>query len=160
MSIAREELLDSAAKFMDRHKAWWLVLIAAAPVCMASPNRPGRVRLEALWPEPRFASSALHHSERAAQWPADNRPGCEVAQPPQALATPDPLLVGIGSGAKVAVSFIIGTDGRVHAPVVLQSAGVVEDQDVLDAVLAWRYRPATCNAAPTETESRVEFSIH
>ena len=95
---------------------------------------------------------ALHHSEL-------NRPSagkCEVSQPAEALATPDPLLDP--SESIVAVSFVIGIDGRVHSPVILQSAGSVEDTRVLQALRIWRYRPATCNSAPMEMESKVEFS--
>jgi len=84
--------------------------------------------------------------------------GCEVSRPPEALATPDPLLASTGSGDKVAVSFIVGADGQVHSPVILESAGSLEDGNVLDALRSWRYRPALCNAAPAESESRVEFS--
>ncbi|MGA8153240.1 MAG: TonB family protein [Terriglobales bacterium] len=83
---------------------------------------------------------------------------CEVSQPPEALATPDPLLAATGSVERVAVSFIIGADGQVHSPVILESAGSLEDSNVLDALRAWRYRPALCNATPAESESRIEFS--
>lgn len=83
---------------------------------------------------------------------------CEISQPPEALATPDPLLSVTGPGDKVAVSFIIGADGQVHSPVILESAGSLEDRNVLNALRSWRYRPAMCNAAPAESESRVEFS--
>jgi TonB family protein len=83
---------------------------------------------------------------------------CERARPAEALATPDPLLDGIEAKGKVAVSFIIGTDGLVHSPVVIESGGSDEDSSVLEAVRGWRYRPATCNAVPAETESKVEFS--
>jgi TonB family protein len=79
-------------------------------------------------------------------------------RPAEALATPDPLLDGTEARGRIAVSFIIGTDGRVHSPVVLESAGSDEDSTVLEAVRGWRYRPATCNAVPAETESKVEFS--
>jgi TonB family protein len=81
---------------------------------------------------------------------------CERVRAPEALTTPDPLLKT--ARGKVAVSFIIGTDGRVHSPVVLESAGSDEDSNVLEAVRGWRYRPATCNAVPAETESKVEFT--
>ena len=83
---------------------------------------------------------------------------CERGRPAEALATPEPLLDGAEVRGKVAVSFVIGTDGRVHSPVVLESGGSDEDSSVLEAVRAWRYRPATCNAVPAETESKVEFS--
>jgi TonB family protein len=86
------------------------------------------------------------------------RSRCEDTQPPQALTTPDPLLVPIEVGLKVKVSFIIGADGRVHSPLILQSAGPAGDRNVLRTVRAWRYRPATCNGVPTEAEGKIEFS--
>jgi TonB family protein len=84
---------------------------------------------------------------------------CEQIQAPVALATPDPLLTPAGRGKKVKVSFIIGTDGRVHSPLILESAGMAGDRHVLNTVRHWRYRPATCNGVPTETEGKIEFSI-
>ena len=85
-------------------------------------------------------------------------PSCEDVQPPQALTTPDPLEVAAVAGKKVKVSFIIGTDGRVHSPLILESAGLAGDRHVLQTVRSWRYRPATCNGVPTETEGKIEFS--
>ena len=58
----------------------------------------------------------------------------ERYQPPQALATPDPLLEEAELNAKVSVSFLIGTDGRVHSALILESAGPDEDRTILDAV--------------------------
>jgi len=95
----------------------------------------------------------LHHSEK-------NSPTvktCEISQPAEALATPDPLLPPFSAESTVAVSFVIGIDGRVHSPVILESAGSAEDNLVLRTLQLWRYRPATCNSAPTEMESKVEF---
>jgi len=83
---------------------------------------------------------------------------CEDARPPQPLTTPDPLLAEATDGLNVKVSFIIGTDGRVHSPLILQSAGSVGDRNILRTVRAWRYRPATCNGVPTEAEGDIEFS--
>ena len=87
-----------------------------------------------------------------------SQPACEAVQPPEALTTPDPLYTTAAHGQKVKVSFIIGTDGRVHSPLILESAGVARDRHVLQTVRTWRYRPATCNGVPTETEGKVEFS--
>ena len=84
---------------------------------------------------------------------------CEDVQAPVALATPNPLLTPAGRGRSVTVSFIIGTDGHVHSPLILESAGIAGDRHVLDTVRHWRYRPATCNGVPTETEGKIEFSI-
>lgn len=86
------------------------------------------------------------------------RSACWSTRPPEALATPDPLLEPPDSSLKITVSFIVGTDGRVHSPFILESAGLREDRRVLNAVRSWRYRPATCNGVPTEAEAKVEFS--
>ena len=86
------------------------------------------------------------------------RPECEDVRPPEALTTPDPLFTPSARGKTVKVSFIIGTDGRVHSPLILESAGLAGDRRVLQTVRSWRYRPATCNGVPTETEGKVEFS--
>lgn len=86
------------------------------------------------------------------------RPVCQDVQPPEALTTPSPLVVAAARGRRVKVSFIIGTDGRVHSPLILESAGLSGDRDVLQAVRSWRYRPATCDGVPTEIEGKIEFS--
>jgi len=87
-----------------------------------------------------------------------SRPLCGNVEPPQELTTPDPLFTTASNGHKVKVSFIIGTDGHVHSPLILESAGIAGDRRVLQTVRTWRYRPATCNGVPTETEGKVEFS--
>lgn len=105
-----------------------------------------------LWKAPLRAaefSEVAHVSARAR---------CEDTQPPEALTTPNPLLVPAVAGIKVKVSFIVGADGRVHSPLILESAGPTGDRNVLQTVRAWRYRPATCNGVPTESEGKVEFS--
>lgn len=83
---------------------------------------------------------------------------CADIRPPEALTTPDPPFTPVGRNRKVSVSFIIGTDGRVHGPLILESAGLAGDRHVLQTVRTWRYRPATCNGVPTETEGKIEFS--
>jgi TonB family protein len=88
-----------------------------------------------------------------------SRPTCQQVQPPGALETPSPLFRPATRDEKVIVSFIVGTDGRVHSPLILQSAGLAGDRRVLQTVRTWKYRPATCNGIPTEIEGKVEFSI-
>jgi TonB family protein len=83
---------------------------------------------------------------------------CEDVRPPQALTTPQPVLNPLRERLKAKVSFIIGTDGRVHSPLILESAGPTGDRHILQTVRSWRYRPATCNGVPTETEGKIEFS--
>jgi TonB family protein len=87
-----------------------------------------------------------------------SRPACANVQPPEALTTPNPLISSNADSRSVKVSFIIGTDGRVHSPLILESAGIAGDRRVLQTVRTWRYRPATCNGVPTETEGKVVFS--
>jgi TonB family protein len=101
---------------------------------------------------------ALHDSKFAAMRRAAAGTNCEASAPPEPLATPNPL-VDIGDpSARVSVSFIIGTDGRVHSPLILESAGPAEDRTILDTVRSWRYRPGMCNGAATESEAKIEFS--
>lgn len=125
---------------------------------------------EASLPAPHLRTSALEQRERQ-MWKTlardaqfidvphvSARSRCGDVQPPEALATPEPLLAPARGRMKVRVSFIIGTDGRVHSPLILESAGPTGDRRVLQIVRTWRYRPATCNGVPTETEGKVEFS--
>jgi TonB family protein len=138
----------------------FLLVVIASTVSLAAVEsrslQVGRSSLAAREHEVR--TSAVHDSEFAAVQHTAARTSCEATQPPQALATPDPLLDEPESNAKVTVSFIVGTDGRVHSPLVLESAGPSQDQTVLDTLRSWRYRPATCNGVPTDAEAKVEFS--
>jgi TonB family protein len=86
------------------------------------------------------------------------RGNCEATHPPEALATANPLLDQVNTVDPVRVSFIIGTDGHVYSPFILESAGPAEDRIVLNAVRSWRFRPATCNGVPAEAEAKVGFS--
>jgi TonB family protein len=86
-------------------------------------------------------------------------PKCGEVRPPEALLTPDPLLLIQDDDLNVRVSFIVGSDGHVHSAFVLDSSGPEEDQMVLRAVRLWRYRPALCNGVPTDSEALVRFSI-
>jgi|SRR5579872_6977646 len=139
--------------------SWFWLLALTIPCGAAIPS---------ILPSP--LQSSLHKREQKA-WRAPSRAAdfnevphvgarsrCEDTEPPEALATPDPLLVPTAKGVKIKVSFIIGADGRVHSPLILESAGTMGDRDVLQTVRSWRYRPATCNGVPTETEGKIEFS--
>jgi TonB family protein len=142
-------------------RIWPLVLILAIP---ASSTASVQV------PLPHLSQAVLTEREhqafktpmRAAEFSdiphVSARSRCEDTRPPQALTTPDPLLVPIEAGLRVKVSFIIGADGRVHSPLILRSGGPAGDRNVLRTVRAWRYRPATCNGVPTEAEGKIEFS--
>jgi TonB family protein len=125
-------------------------LVLQIPAPAVSP-RSLADRERQLWRTPNRASEFSYVPHVSA------RTHCEENQPPEALATPDPLLPA-GISSKVKVSFIIGSDGRVHSPLILESAGLLRDRSVLQTVRHWRYRPATCNGVPTEAEGKIEFS--
>lgn len=139
-----------------------LAVIAAAPLfCLTSLNGSvarAAVPMSLVTREDQMWTFALHDAKFSAVPHVAARVSCETTEPPEALATPNPLLDMTDTGGKVTVSFIVGTDGRVHSPLILQSAGSPSDRTVLDAVRSWRYRPATCNGVPTEAEGNVEFS--
>jgi TonB family protein len=148
---------------MPLRKLCLLVLIVSASITSSASvgistwrvsdgNRSLAIREHQIW------TSAVHDSQFAAVLHATSRTSCAATQPPQALATPNPLLDQPDPNAKITVSFIIGADGLVHSPLILESAGPGEDRTVLNAVRSWRYRPAMCNGVPTEAEGKIEFS--
>jgi hypothetical protein len=85
---------------------------------------------------------------------------CQATAMPEPLATPNPIL-DLTEHLRLTVSFVVGMDGHVYGPLVLEgmSRGVKAAQirPVVDAVRTWRFRPAVCNGAPTESEAKVEF---
>lgn len=140
----------------------WLVLLSLSiPALATSSSSRGILRVsmtsaltareQQLWKVP------VRNSEFVDVPHTTARSRCEETHPPEALTTPNPML-GTGSGLKIKVSFIVGTDGRVHSPLILESSGTSGDHTILETVRAWRYRPAMCNGVPTETEGKVEFS--
>lgn len=138
----------------------WPLLLVGIPLLAAatvsSSSRPEHDRV--LQQRERQAWKALTHASQFVDVPhLSLRSRCEEVQPPQALTTPSPMLTAWRERT-IKVSFIIGTDGRVHSPLILESAGPTGDRHVLRTVRTWRYRPATCNGVPTEAEGKVEFS--
>jgi TonB family protein len=148
---------------MPPRKLYLLVLIVSASITSlasvsTSPLRVSGGDLSLDTHERQLWTAAMHDSKFAPVPHTTARPSCEATQPPQALATPNPLLDQPDLNARITVSFIVGADGRVHSPLILESGGSREDRTVLDAVRSWRYRPALCNGVPTEAEGKIEFS--
>lgn len=140
-------------------KLWPVLLLLVSPVLAARTSTP----YPATYPnlaarEWEIWSVPTRTSTFAAIPQTSGRPSCARTRAPEPLATPNPLLDRADPHADISVSFIIGLDGRVHAPLILKSAGRFPDRAVLGAVRAWRYRPATCNGVPVEVEAKVEFS--
>lgn len=140
-------------------RIWPAVVLMVLPALSGGSASVANVRSVNLEQRDRQVSRALRRAAQYIDVPhISSRPACAAVEPPQALTTPDPLFTTAVNGRKVKVSFIIGTDGRVHSPLILESAGLAGDRRVLQTVRTWRYRPATCNGVPTETEGKVEFS--
>ena len=141
-------------------RIWPAVLVVALPIGTfavdTSASHPHSTTFEER--ERQVAKSLTRASEFVDVNHISSSPACEDVQPPEALTTPDPLFAPAARGKKIKVSFIIGTDGRVHSPLILESAGLAGDRHVLQTVRTWRYRPATCNGVPTEIEGKIEFS--
>ncbi len=137
-----------------------LLILATSASSMASLELPALSARRAVPSDrDRWLRKSLRRAAEYSDLPhVSARSRCEDTRPPQALTTPDPLLVPSEAGMRVKVSFIIGADGRVHSPLILQSGGFVGDRNVLRTVRSWRYRPATCNGVPTEAEGKIEFS--
>ena len=142
------------------HRIWPAILLLVVPgVTLAVRTSTTPAHTTSLAQRESQLSRTLTRASTFVDVPhVSSRPACADVQPPVALTTPDPLFVTSAQGHKVAVSFIIGTDGRVHSPLILESAGLAGDRRVLQTVRSWRYRPATCNGVPTETEGKIEFS--
>lgn len=142
----------------------WPILLLAVPVLVfAKASAPAPTVRPATLPERGLlAWRPLIRGSQFSDVPhvSASATSCEEVQPPQALTTPAPLMSRAVTGTKAKVSFIIGTDGRVHSPLILESAGATGDRSILRTVRIWKYRPATCNGVPTETEGKIEFSSH
>jgi TonB family protein len=134
--------------------AVWLLLPVVASA-VSTPPRPQSATFKEA--EEQVSKTLARASQFVDVRHISLRPGCEAVLPPEPLTTPAPLYTPSTRGQKVKVSFIIGTDGRVHSPLILESAGLPGDRRVLQTVRTWRYRPATCNGVPTETEAKIEF---
>jgi TonB family protein len=140
-------------------RIWPAIVLMVLPVLSSGSASVPNVRSATLEQRDRQVSKSLRRAAQYIDVPhISSRPACAAVEPPEALTTPDPLFTTAANGRKVKVSFIIGTDGRVHSPLILESAGLAGDRRVLQTVRTWRYRPATCNGVPTETEGKVEFS--
>jgi len=146
---------------MKALKLWPILLLLLCMICAAStpktkvmPDTTNALSMR----EQRIFRPAVHDEKFADIAHSTERNQCEDTRPPQALTTPDPPMVLADSDGPVTVSLIVGADGSVHSPLILQGGDVRQQQAVLNVVRHWRYRPATCNGVPTEAEAKIEFS--
>ncbi|HEY6337147.1 MAG TPA: energy transducer TonB [Candidatus Sulfotelmatobacter sp.] len=143
-------------------RLWPILILAASTLAFAKADTPASTARPANLTTGRELTAwrqLIRGSEFSDVPHITNSPtSCAAVQPPQALTTPVPLMSRNLSSSKAKVSFIIGIDGRVHSPLILESAGASGDRSILRTVRTWKYRPGTCNGVPTETEGKIEFS--
>ncbi len=133
-----------------------LALLVVPALSFASINHiPARVTPAAA---DRITTGAVRLLQYSPLEEADVRMQCESAQPPLALNMPHPPLTEIPDNARIVVNLIIGTDGEVYSPFVVDGVGTPLDRKVVESVRQWRYRPALCNGAPTDAEVKIELS--
>jgi len=126
---------------------------------MATPAIQAASAHAAIPPETPVWISALRQAEFSLLPRLTAGSSCEVSAPPQTLATPDPLIDTSADDSRITVSFIVGTDGRVHSVIVMEGISVSEYGAVLKTVHSWRYRPAKCNGVPIDAEANIQLRL-
>ena len=96
-----------------------------------------------------FTTPAVKIDSRFAPLEAER---CSAFLPPR-------LVAGRGAepGKPIIIDFIVGRNGDVEKPVILEGADAALNGIVLNAISGWRYRPALCDGFPIEAEGRIEF---
>ena len=132
-------------------------LIALIAMPLTASTLPSRNSVPSLTAREQQVWIAAAHRAQFSDVPHSTQASCDASEPPQELTTPNPVLDESAS-ARIEVSFIVGADGHVHSPLILESAGTEQDSKVLKAVSKWRFRPATCNGVATDAEAKIAFS--
>jgi len=83
---------------------------------------------------------------------------------PVPIYQPDPEYSDAARKAKfqgtVIVGVIIGVDGHVYDPKIVQPLGLGLDQKALDAVKLWRFKPAEREGRPVRVAANIEVNFH
>ena len=79
---------------------------------------------------------------------------CAIYTPPQAISRRAPL--DVADGVSATLNFVVTQHGEVNDVVLLDFAGI-SDQAVAKAVAGWRFRPATCDGVPTDSEATLQL---
>ena len=96
--------------------------------------------------------------------PGIYNPGRGGVTVPQVLYNPEPDFSDEARKAKqqgvVQLLLVVGKDGRTHDIHVAQSLGMGLDENAIEAVGRWRFKPATLNGQPVATRILVEVEFH
>lgn len=71
-----------------------------------------------------------------------------------------PVVARVGRlGGHVDIEAIVGTDGAVESARIVSSTSTIFDEVALDAIRAWRYRPAVMNGRPVRVVFKVSIEF-
>jgi TonB family protein len=91
-------------------------------------------------------------------------PGRNGVTMPEAIYSPEPSFSDEARKAKfqgiVMLMVVVGTDGRPYNIRVRQSLGMGLDEQAIEAVRNWRFRPATFHGQPVATQIAVQVDFH
>jgi periplasmic protein TonB len=83
---------------------------------------------------------------------------------PQVIYSPEPSFSDEARKAKVQgivqLLIVVGKDGRTYDIRVAQSLGMGLDEQAIEAVRKWRFRPATLNGQPVATRVAIQVDFH
>jgi len=83
---------------------------------------------------------------------------------PKALLTVDPEFSEQARKSKyqgtLVIAFYVGTDGRVHRPTIPRRLGMGLDEQALNVVSLWRFRPARNHDQPVPAQLNTEISFN
>jgi TonB family protein len=83
----------------------------------------------------------------------DRQRSCAIYMPPELISRREPLGA---KGANAILNFVITRRGEVNDLVLLNSAGA-SNNAAANAVSGWRFRPATCDGVPTDSEATLQL---
>jgi TonB family protein len=83
-----------------------------------------------------------------------------TSAPPVATMSPEPgFPTGTRQDSSVVLSLIVDTQGKPQEIKVSQSGGKGFDEEAVNTVQKWRFKPGTCDGKPMPTEVRVEVGF-
>ena len=85
----------------------------------------------------------------------DGANACEQFTAPEAVSTREPL--DFGADASARLNFVVSASGHVNGVVLLGLSGQLDQQALVEAVIGWRFRPATCDGAPIDSEATLDL---
>ena len=166
--VARGRIVSTNAR-IDREKAQGYVTladIAAVVKARAAKGEAEKARAATVKPE------LLPTPEPVIAEPADGRftipepdvKKCDTAVPPVVLQRVEPQYSEEARKARyqgtVVLEVIIRKDGTVDIQRIVRSLGFGLDENAIQALKQWRFRPGMCNGVPVDVSLNIEVNFH